>query len=327
MSSRNPTNAVVARTRADDLEQELRESWRSLPSTTDLATMPLHPVAGTPRAGSRPQVTLVDRDGGRYLFKIAPPDQVAAELFAGRILALGERLHVPTVRRELRVAGVPTGFGLLQPIVDVQGGLDLDPRAWSPEQIESLVRLHPWEWLAANLDTHVDQYVLVGRGKVPVNIDWDHSLLDLAKTELSRFNRRSLAVVPVRNLLYADFVAGRIDFATDTLRREAAVVAALPFDAIADAVSAWANESGADRATRDVTLARLAQRHARLLGDFERLASALERERLESTDATLAPARLVARATDAWQRFAVSVLHTTIVRPTLGAYRRWLRSF
>jgi hypothetical protein len=313
--------------RTDQLEREIRESWSVFPSPTDLATMPLTPVTGMPKAGSRPQLTLVDRRGARYFFKIAPRDQIAAELFAGRILALGQRLHVPAVRRELRLAGVPTGFGLLQPIVDVCGALDVDPGKWSAEQTESLLRLHPWEWLAANLDTHVDQYVLVGRGKIPVNIDWDHSLLDLAKSDLSRFNRRSLAVVPVRNLLYADFIAGRRPLQLDGLLREAARVAAIPFEAIESATAIWANESGAGPALRDQTIAHMAARHARLLGDFQRFVESLEAERAGREGRRFSPRQVAPRAADVWQRFAVSVLHTSIVRPTLGAYRRWLRSF
>lgn len=308
----------------DELEREIWESWHAFPSATDLATMPLTPAEGMPKAGSRPQLTLVDRRGGRYLFKIAPRDQIAAELFAGRILALGQRLHVPTVRREMSLAGVPTGFGLLQPIVDVRGTLDIDPVNWSAEQVESLLRLHPWEWLIANLDTHVDQYVLCGSGSIPVNIDWDHALLDLAKSELSRFNHRSLAVVPVRNLLYADFVAGRVSMDLDGLLAEATRVAAIPFEAVEQAVWAWADESGAGRSVRDQTTACLAARHARLFADFERFVESLHAER--EHEGFGGPRRLASRAADVWQRFAVSVLHTTIVRPTLGVYRRWLRS-
>lgn len=319
---------TIVTQRVDRLEREIRDSWRArFPSETDLATMPLTPIAGAPKAGSRPQLSLVDREERRYLFKLAPRDQIAAELFAGRILALGERLHVPTVRRELRLAGVPTGFGLLQPVIDVVGGLDVDPLRWTPEQVESLLRLHPWEWLVANLDAHVDQYVLVGPARTPVNIDWDHSLLDLAKTELSRFNRRSLAVVPVRNLLYADFVDDRVEVAFDGLLAEAARTAAIPFAAIERAAHTWADDGGVDRSTRDATIARLRTRHGRLLPDFERFVEGLLAERAERmTGPTPGVAAIATRGADAWQRFAISILHATIIRPTLGGYRRWLRA-
>jgi hypothetical protein len=255
-----PDTQSPTRTRTDRLEREIRDAWSAFPSANDLATMPLTPVTGMPKAGSRPQLTVVDRHGARYLFKIAPRDQIAAELFAGRILALGQRLHVPTVRRELRIAGVPTGFGLLQPIVDVRGTLDVDPTRWTEEQIESLLRLHPWEWLTANLDTHVDQYVIVGSGRIPINIDWDHSLLDLAKTELTRFNRRSLAVVPVRNLLYANHVADRRPLQLGGLLAEAARVAAIPFDAIEQA--SRPGRTNPARAERRATRRRGAWPHA-----------------------------------------------------------------
>jgi hypothetical protein len=188
-----------------------RELFSTLPGEAELERIALQPIdAAEPAAGSRPQTILRDVAGRRYMFKLAPPEYIAAELFAHRLRELGRRLHVPTARRELELPGLGRVTGMLQPEIPVVGALDNNPQRWSKLQREAMLREHPWEWLVANLDTHVDQYVLVGEHQIPINIDWDHALVDLDQTKLTRFNRRSATIAPIRNLLYSEYVLGRL---------------------------------------------------------------------------------------------------------------------
>lgn len=259
------------------------------------------------------------------MFKLAPVDQLAAEQLAFRLRSLGRRLHVPSALRKLAVSGVPSGTGLLQPMVDVVGALPRRPEDWSPEQREAMLTEHPWEWLLANLDSHIDQYVLVGDHALPVNIDWDHSLVDLATTSLTRFNRRSLTVVPVRNLLYADYVTGRVSLDFYGMQVQAHRIAGMPFGAIERALERWAIEASVAAAHRDGVVAAMRARHARVADDFDAFIDGLRRERFDAVGRSRPWwKRLAASAQDRWQDFAVNVLHDHVVRPFLASYRRVL---
>lgn len=308
-------------------QRSLREAWaQRLPTAEELATITLQKVTSAgPRPGSRPQVMLGDESGRRYFFKVAPPAQIAAELLAFRVRRLGRRLHVPSARRRIDLPGVPREVGLLQPELEIVGSLSKRPTEWSAVQCEAMLVEHPWEWLLANLDTHVDQYVLVGELALPVNIDWDHALVDLATTTLTRFNRRTVAVMPVRNMLYADYVAGRIKLDFYGMQVQAHRIAAIPFAEIEGLLRRWAADAEAAPAQHERVVAAMRERHARIADDFDALIDGLRRERFDAF-ASGRPTwkRLLARAQDGWQGFAVHVLHDRVVRPCLGAYRRAL---
>lgn len=308
-------------------DRALRDTiFAGLPSEDELAHLVLEPADGPiPVAGSRPQRELQDHEGRRYLFKLAPPAQIAAELLASRMRRLGGRPSVPGVRRALAIGGGPQSVGMLQPRLQIAGALAKHPRDWTPLQRESMLRQHPWEWLLANLDTHVDQYVLLGEHGVPLNIDWDHSLVDLATVQLTRFNRRTMTVMPVRNLLYSEYVAGaaRVDFYG--MQLEAHRIRGLEFDRIEPLLHLWADELQVTPRRRARVIEAMRLRHARIADDFDALIESLRDERYHGPGR---PARrwrrMAARAQDAWQRFAVLVLHDHVVRPILATKRRLL---
>lgn len=307
-----------------------RGLFETLPSEAELERLPLEPLdAAGPAAGSRPQQLLRDAAGRRYLFKQAPPDMIAAELLAWRMRALAERLHVPTARRTMEVPGLGRVTGMLQPQIPVEGGLDRDPLRWSPLQCEALLRDHPWEWLLANLDTHVDQYVLVGEDALPINIDWDHSLVDLAQTTLTRFNRRSATVAPIRNLLYAHYVQGRVHLDFMGMQLQARKAAELPDGAIVELLDRYVDELGLPDARRLALHDQLLRRKASLPADFDALVESLRHERddlMGVAGRRRAPlARMASHARDAWQHFAIVVLHPLVLRPVLRGYRALLR--
>lgn len=305
-----------------------REVFDDLPSEAELERIEVEPVdAERPEAGSRPQIVLHDDRGRRYLFKVAPPEHIAAELLSFRVRQLGRRLHVPVARRELEVPGTGRATGLLQPLVTIEGCLPKDPLEWTALQREAMLREHPWEWLLANLDTHVDQYVLLGRHRLPVNIDWDHALVDLATTELTRFNRRSATVAPVRNLLYAEYVQRRVELDFTGLDWQARRVRDLREGKLKALVERYADELSLPGRERERIVQAVLERQRRIVVDFEALRRSLRHERHEH--AGTGPRRplherVASRLRDAWQRFVVLVLHDRVVRPCLKAYRALL---
>lgn len=291
-------------------------------------SLELVPADG-PNAGSRPQSILRDTNDRRYMFKLAPPEQIAAELFAARLRSRANRLHVPTARRSFQMPELGLVVGMLQPMVPVVGNLEPNVLRWSRVQHEMLLREHPWEWLLGNLDTHLDQYVLVGEHRIPINIDWDHSLVDLDQTQLTRFNRRSATVAPIRNLLYAEYVLGRLDLDFFGMSLQARKVADLPDSAVAEVVEQHAAELGLSADARCELAMRMLERKANLVADFDALVRSLEQERDENLGVGKARrswlARAVAHAQDAWQRFVIVVLHTHVLRPVLRGYRAALQ--
>jgi hypothetical protein len=307
-----------------------RELFGKLPDEAALQRVSLHPLTDAgPTAGSQPQTVLRDDAGRRYLFKLAPPEYIAAELFAYRLRELGGCLHVPTARRTLELPELGSVTGLLQPEIPVVGALEPDARRWSKLQCEVILREHPWEWLLANLDTHVDQYVLVGDNRVPINIDWDHSFVDLAQTELTRFNRRSATVAPIRNLLYSEYVLGRLSLDFQGMQLQARKIAELPGTALEALVDLYAEELELPTNARLELREQLRRRKATLVPDFDALVESLRHEHDDNLGLARTRrsgrARLRDRLRDGWQRFAIVVLHTHLLRPLLRGYRALLR--
>jgi hypothetical protein len=324
----------VARVTQPFIRRELRQATRALrrelfarlPREAELERISLHPLdAAEPAAGSRPQTILQDEAGRRYMFKLAPPEEIAAELFAHRLRELGRRLHVPTARRELELPGLGRVTGLLQPQIPIVGPLASDPQRWSPLQREAMLCEHPWEWLVANLDTHIDQYVLVGEQQLPINIDWDHSLVDLAETSLTRFNRRSATVAPIRNLLYSEYVLDRLKLDFVGMQLQARKAAELPDAAIIELLDRHAEELALPQARKLDIRGQVLRRKASLVADFDALVSSLRLERRDNRGTVRTPRarvdRLLAHARDSWQRFVIVVLHARVLRPLLRLYR------
>jgi hypothetical protein len=301
-----------------------------LPQERELESISLHPLDDEgPSAGSRPQTLLRDEAGNRYFFKLAPPEYIAAELFAQRLRKLGRCLHVPTARRTLELPELGRVTGMLQPEIPVLGALEPDPQRWSKLQREAMLQEHPWEWLLANLDTHVDQYVLVGTRLLPINIDWDHALVDLAQTQLTRFNRRSTTIAPIRNLLYSEYVLGRLWLDFFGMQMQARKIAALSDTELTRLVDRYADELALPDAARLELQAQLHQRKATLVADFDALVESLRDERDDNLGlAQTRRSRLVrvlAHLQDTWQRFVIKVLHGHVLRPVLRGYRALLR--
>jgi hypothetical protein len=326
-----PTQPLVRRQLRVAKRSLRRELFAVLPQEHELERISLHPLddAG-PAAGSRPQTILRDETGRRYFFKLAPPELVAAELFAHRVRKLGSCLHVPTARRMLELPGLGHTTGMLQPEIPVVAALEPDTASWSKLQREAMLQEHPWEWLLANLDTHVDQYVLVGERRLPINIDWDHALVDLEQTQLTRFNRRSTTIAPIRNLLYSEYVLGRVQLDFMGMQLQARKAAELPNAALIHLLEVYAEELGLPDDARLELQDQLLLRKSTLVADFDALIESLRHEREDNLGIARTPrsrfARMLAHAQDAWQRFAILVLHGYVLRPILRGYRALLRA-
>jgi hypothetical protein len=307
----------------------LRMAALELSSTTthaELATLELGPSPDDrPAAGSRPACVLVDREGRRYFFKAAERAHVAAEIFAFEVRRLGRRPAIPTAARTLELPGIGRQEGMLQPMIPHAGQrLPLDPRAWTALQREIMLREHPWEWLLANLDTHVDQYVLYGPEQIPLNVDWDHALEDLEVVDLDRFTKRHIAVAPIRNALYDAYVSGDVELNLTGLRREARRVARLDDGELEVFFRQWAAscQLSHDRTERAWRVFSFRKRN--ILRTFRQLIDSLRREHAirTSPDHSLPlgeQASLLAR--DAWQRLVIERLHDRVVTPALRSYR------
>ncbi|MBL8740127.1 MAG: hypothetical protein JNK04_03500 [Myxococcales bacterium] len=324
-----PGQAFVRRSLNEAIAALRADVWSALPDEESLGGMPLEldPKASELSAGSRPQVVLLDRQGRRYLFKLAPPDHIAAELLAYRVRRGLRCLHVPTARRTFELPDLGPREGLVQPMIaHEEGRLAADPRDWSPVVTEHLLREHPWEWLLANLDTHVDQYLLVGPEHLPINIDWDHTLMDLAVDKLDRFNMRSATVAPVRNLFYSEYVAGQVRTDFYGMLIEARRIETRISDRrLTKLVRQYCDELGLPAEKRRDLCERMVRRKRSLPAAFDAFVHDIELERRESLG--MVPSRrsmaeqATARVQDAWQRLAITVLHDNVVRPSLKAYR------
>jgi hypothetical protein len=296
-------------------QRTLRRELARLPSERELERIELRPEQSSdPSAGSRPQTLLVDEAGRRYMFKLASAEHIAAELFAYRLRALAGRVHVPTARRTMTLPELGEVTGMLQPQIPVVGSLKPEPSGWSKLQREAMLREHPWEWLLANLDTHIDQYVLVGEHELPIDIDWDHALVDLDQTELTRFNRRSATIAPIRNLLYSEYVLGRVRLDFLGMQLEARKIARIPDARVVELLDRHAEELELPADPREDIRGRVLRRKASLVDDFDRLIASLRIERDEEFDRSSASRSWVRRA----------LVHARVLRPALLGYRSLL---
>jgi hypothetical protein len=279
-----------------------------------------------PSAGSRPACVMHDARGRRYFFKSAPVDLVAAEILAGEVRRLGGRPALATAPRRLELPDMGLTDGMIQPMLDHAGErLPTDPVAWSEVQREVMLREHPWEWLLANLDTHVDQYVLVGPEKVPFNIDWDHTMLDLHVEELTRVTSRNPAIPPLRNALYDAYVRGQLDLDLRGMLVEVRRVQRLDERALGRAVRAWSRRCGHDDEQRRTAATAFFRRKDAIARTFNALVRSLRAERAATLDprggAVPLPERARLAAIGAWQRFVIDTLHDRAIMPWLRVYR------
>lgn len=281
-----------------------------------------------PASGSRPACVVRDRTGKKYFFKSAPREHIAAEMLAYDVRRLGRRPAIATAARTLEIPGIGQVAGMIQPFVPHAGErLSSDPRTWTELQREVMLREHPWEWLLANLDTHVDQYVLFGPDRMPLDVDWDHALVDIGVETLDRFTKRSPAIAPIRNALYDAYARGDVALSSHGIRREVRRIMRLDDRALRFALDRWAERAGADEVRRRDVLARFLRRKRSIGGTFRAFLRGLRRERLlrrmPSQPLSLGErVRIVAQ--DAWQRLLIDSLHDKAVVPSLRAYRRAL---
>lgn len=315
----------------DRSERRLYAELTGITSSEEMLDMELHPdEAEGPSKGTRPAVMVRDPRGRRFFFKAAEPVLVAGEVFAHGVRRLARRPTIPVVARSHDVPGIGVTRGMLQPFIEhLPGRLDADAAQWSPLQCEAMMREHPWEWLVANFDTHVDQYVFMGEEHYPLNVDWDHSLMDLDIVELDRFTKRLQVIAPLRNMLYDAYVHGRVRLHFSGMRREMWRIARLDDRQLLPLVEAYA--AFLEMSPEDTLRLRqqFQQRRRRLVRVFERFIASLRAERraLRAGGAS-SPRELAGRAVhaaqDAWQRLVVGTLHDRVLGPVFAGYRRVL---
>jgi hypothetical protein len=315
----------------DRAEAAARDALLRLGTPEALRSVEVEPdETERPASGSRPAAIVRDRDGQKYFFKSAPREQVAAEILAYDVRILGLRPSVATAARSVSLPGVGAVFGMLQPFIPHPGDrLPTDPTKWTELQREVMLREHPWEWLLANLDTHVDQYVLFGPHQLPLDVDWDHVLLDLGVETLDRFTKRSPAIVPIRNALYDAYARGDVTVGFDGMRRQLRHIARLDDRALRAALERWAELAGVEGDRKRDIIERFFRRRRDIGRTFRTFIRGLRRERLVRrlpSQPLSVVERLRIEAQDAWQRLVIDTVHDRVVVPWLRTYRRALEA-
>ena len=313
----------------DRHEDALVARLRRLPGVEVMQSVDLELDSATISAGTRPSAIFRDPAGRLFMFKAAEPALIAGEELAFEIRSMADRPHVPVTRRSLEIPEIGRVEGMIQPIVEHAGSqLPHDPRLWTLLQREVLLREHPWEWFLANLDTHVEQYVLMGPQLHPLNIDWDHAMWDIDVIELTRFTKRGLAIAPIRNLLYDAYANRAIKLDFFGLRREIASIARLDPKRVREAIERYGQRLGVSDPARRLLWEKVEVRWRTLNASFERLIASMRLERAEMLSAPSSPVakvrRGVTRAQDVWQRLLVTVIHEQYIRRFFKLYRNVL---
>src|SRR5690606_6741935 len=109
------------------------------------------------------------------------------------------------------------------------------------------------------------------------------------------------------------------------MQLQARKAAELPDAAIVGLLDRHATELELPDARRLEIREQVLQRKASLVADFDALVESLRHERDDNRGVASTPrsamVRVIAHTQDAWQRFAIVVLHTHVVRPLLRGYR------
>jgi hypothetical protein len=225
----------------------------------------------------------------RWVFKATPAPLAAAECAAFELRQLGKRPCVPAQLFDYDMPELGVVGGVLKPFVefDTDDELPTDTRAWTDLQRAVMLAEHAWEWWLADLDANAGQYALMGAERYPVKLDWDRAFSTLEPDPPSRFDRYKVILPNARGFLYVDWLEGKIDLELGWLCEEARHIARLPAERVRRRLLSYARhaELDADQTSRFVRT--VLDRQRRAPREFERLASALRRERssLSATDA------------------------------------------
>lgn len=278
------------------------------------------------RSGSKPLFLLRDEVGAKYVFKLADPDLLAAEVAAYELRRLGGKPCVPARLTSVELDDLGKVQGLVKPFIefDPEQELPADTRSWSELQRSVILLEHAWEWFLDNLDTNTGQYALIGPEAYPINMDWDRAFATAGRSELSRFAKYKRTLPNARTFLYADYVEGRIDLNFGLLGAEASCIAALPEQQVVEILRdyAWTRYGEADEV--DAFVDRVTARQRDIQREVQRFVLALKQERKELRRAGRAgiQGRLLAAKKLAWNHWQLSL--NTIVQGPAGKLGRAL---
>ena len=309
----NETLERLAAGQFDSLEPEL------------LVPVPV-PEGAAERVGSKPVLSL-EAGGRRYVFKLAEPALVAAEVAAYELRRLGDRPVLPARGVTVELPTLGASFGLLKPHLhfDAAKELGTDTASWSELQRAAILVDHAWDYFLDNLDTNTSQYALIGPRAVPVNIDWDRAFFSDSRSKLSRFAKYKATLPNARTFLYADYVEGKIELPFELLLNEARRIGRLPVNEVRRILERLADVRFGDRrAARHFVLRTLA-RQRRIEHQVLRFVNELTRERraLNATPETTAERvrKLSVLGWDHWQL----VLNVVLRGPIGVGARKLLR--
>lgn len=265
------------------IERENRGLWLRLAAgrgaTPEAAT--LREVNHEPNSGSKPLLTLESPSNERFVFKLAAPELLAAEVAAFELKNLAGRPCIPAKLMELNLPERGAVKGLLKPFVewDAASELSTDTRQWTVLQRHVMLMEHAWEWFLDNLDSNAGQFALLGDKAFPLNIDWDRAFAQDGVSELSRFAKYRGTLPSARTFLYTDYVEGRIDLSLNLMLREARLIRELPRAGVVKSVQAYAEVRYSDANERMQFVTAVLARQVGVERAFRNFAKALLAER------------------------------------------------
>jgi hypothetical protein len=242
----------------EDIRQDLKGDQFA---TEDAKTLRRSDPAAA-RSGSKPLITLCSDSGSCYAFKHCDAPLAAAEEAAHELRRLGRRPSVPARAMSIELEGEGVITGLLKPFINfnIDAELPADTTQWSVEQRAVMLAEHAWEWVLDNLDTNTSQYALLGRLRLPVNIDWDRSFSSDGRSEFTRFAKYKPQLPNARTFLYADYVAGKIRLPLWMLANEARRIRRLPAHRVREVLQRYASVRYTDAAEREQFVGRALMR-------------------------------------------------------------------
>lgn len=181
-------------------------------SDDEIRALELTPVkAEEMLRGNSVKMVVQDSAGRKYLFKPlgAEASVLETETAAMNLRRAAGEPTVAAVPQKVKLADGTVLEGYVKPFVKNQGNLVGDPTQWTSAQRHQVLADHGWAEFLGNYDTKSDQSVRIG--ETSLNVDWDHALSDYAtNAPLSRFKSHNPAP-PAQNLLYREFVKGKLD--------------------------------------------------------------------------------------------------------------------
>lgn len=205
----------------DDYNQPAIPTQANIPAEADLKL-----VGPSTMGGTSESYIYEDTAGSRYLFKVAKDKNVAnVAPFRAYIQEAGYKVQYivdPETAVDLKTATMGGKFGTLQRIVEKGDDADelkgwfINSKNLSKDTITQIQREHVSDWLLANYDGHINNFITNKNGKL-VGLDKEQAMKYLNKKQAQAMSLtyHPNAVYgehePIYNMLFRQYADGTID--------------------------------------------------------------------------------------------------------------------